>query len=158
MADEEVTVAAPLFDRLVDLEPRSRREARPFRALDRRGLRESVRRELERLLNTRSSLPASRLAERELTVIDYGVPDFVDQTPKNPTDRARIAKILERTIAAFEPRLREVRVEIGDLRDEKQALWVKVDALLVVDEVREPISFPAVIRRGAGESEVDAAS
>lgn len=158
MMDEEVNVGAPLFDRLVDLEPGSRSEARPFRAFDKAGLRESVRRELERLLNTRSSLPAERLAGRPLTVIDYGVPDFVDHTPKNPTDRARIAAVLERTIAAFEPRLREVKVEIGDLRGEDQALWVKVDAQLVCESVREPISFPAIIRRQPGASEVDPGS
>lgn len=157
MASEEINVRAPLFDRLVDPPPFDRsagREHRPFRTLDRQELRESVRRELQRLFNSRAAAPVSRLEERELTVIDYGVPDFATLSLKNPLDRERMAAILVRTVTAFEPRLREVRVEVRELEGEKAAMWATVDGMLVFDSVREPISFPAILRPALGASEV----
>src|ERR1700760_3085548 len=43
----------PLFDRLIDEERHISHEPTPFRTLDRQGVRDSLRRELERLLATR---------------------------------------------------------------------------------------------------------
>lgn len=147
---------APLFDRLVDLSPGVRRELRPFRTLDRAGLRESVRRELERLFSTRCPLPADRLAERERTVIDYGVPDLSVLGPARYLDRDRLASILREAIAAYEPRLSQVRVTVAEAGDDRERLRARIEAVLVVDGVPESVAFDTALHGGAAEVEVAA--
>jgi len=151
----ETHVRAPLFDRLVDLDPHTPGEPRPLRTLDRRRLRESVRRELERLLNTRSSLPVHRLAQRQdLTVLEYGIPDLSAFSAGSPDDRARVAAVVARAVAAFEPRLRQVSVAVLELDDHQRSLSLRIDATLVAAEVAEPISFPTLFTLKSGEAEV----
>lgn len=154
MAERPQPTRAPLFDRLVDREPWKVREAPPRRTLDRKGLRESVRRELERLFNTRSPLPASRLAEmapEDRTVADYGIPDPASFAPANPEDRREIAELLRRSVAAYEPRLQHVVVEARTLPDQPERLIFALGGALLIDGVPEPVTFPVVFRRGRGE-------
>src|SRR5579864_6435199 len=100
---------ALLFDRLVDLEPQTQKEIRPLRVLDKKGLKDSVRRELGRLLNTRRPIPlAPHLEER--TVINYGIPDFSSLSPHSDNDRKRLEFWMQEAIKNFEPRLVNVKV------------------------------------------------
>jgi len=153
MREERIEVRMPLFDRLVDRDPTLRRELRPLRTLDRGGLRESVRRELERLLNTRSSLPADRLAARERSSIDYGVPDFSMFSAASFADRQRLAEIVRRAIAAYEPRLAGVRVHLEIPRDDFR-LFGRIEAVLLTGRVPEPVHFDTVLQLGEGEAAV----
>src|ERR1051325_5709685 len=98
MADRSPQVRMPLFDRLVDRDRFLSRELVQMRTLDRRGVRESVRRELEQLFNTRCPIPAHRLGSRPRTVIDYGIPDFSTFSARNFDDRKRIAEILRKAV------------------------------------------------------------
>ncbi|MFL6237136.1 MAG: type VI secretion system baseplate subunit TssE [Thermoanaerobaculia bacterium] len=151
----ETHVPAPLFDRLVDREPQVPAEPRPLRTLDPRGLRESVRRELERMLNTRSSLPVDRLAEREeLTVLEYGIPDLSAFSAANEDDQRLLTQLVARAVAAFEPRLRGVRVAFERLEDGQRSLRLRIDAELMRDEVAEPVSFPTLFGLKTGTVEV----
>src|SRR5262245_10797544 len=98
---------APLFDRLVDPSSRSA-QGRPFATvLDRDALKESVRTELSRLLNTRSAIPVHSAQEPQ-TAIDYGIPDFSSLSPSSTEDQNRIAQCVSRAIQTFEPRLKQV--------------------------------------------------
>jgi type VI secretion system lysozyme-like protein len=142
---------ALLFERLAGGDPPAAREgARPFRVHETSALRESVRRELSRLLNTRSS---ASLGSRggEMSVLDYGVPDFTALSAQSGDDRARLSAALAQAVAAFEPRLRDVRVVVQGLRPDDRALILRLDALLVVGEHSEPVSFPLLARAGTGE-------
>ncbi len=147
-------VRAPLFDRLVDLDPKLRRELKPRRTLDRGELRKSVRRELVRLLNTRCPLPARRLEGRERTVIDYGIPDFGSFSPRNQADRERLARVIAETIESYEPRLHRVRVELSPSAAQVGRLEGLIHADLVVDDVAEPISFPTLFQNESGAFEL----
>jgi type VI secretion system protein ImpF len=73
-------------------------------------LRASIERDLARLLNTRSRLTFDLFAEREGTVLDYGVPDFTERSLQSGADRNAIAAAVARAIALFEPRLANVSV------------------------------------------------
>ncbi len=126
-------VRMPLFDRLVDRDPRLRHEARPLRTLRRPDLRKSVQRELERLLNARVQLPQAELEARERTVIDYGVPDFGTFSAKNEDHRRRLAEILARTIEIYEPRLRDVTIHLDVSPTSADTLVGRIDADLVVE-------------------------
>ena len=142
---------APLFDRLTDFDPKSQTESRPFRTLNRAELRASVLRELGRLLNTRCSVPMQLLYDRERSIIDYGIPSFSHLVPQSGDDQKRLAWVLSRTIAAFEPRLKEIRVAVTPDPTNARFLLVQVEAYLAVGAVTEPVSFPAVIHPKTGE-------
>ena len=90
------------------------RQARPARrtagdesgqGLSADGVEASVERELHRLLNSRSRISLSDFAQAELTVLDYGIPDYTALSARSDTDRTRIARAIELAIQRFEPRL-----------------------------------------------------
>jgi type VI secretion system protein ImpF len=76
-------------------------------------LRESVARDLGRLLNTRSRLTFDAFHAAEGSVIDYGVPDFSAHSLRSGSDRDAIAAAIQRAIALFEPRLTNVSVSFA---------------------------------------------
>lgn len=149
MGERDINVRAPLFDRLIEGEEGAR-----SRTLDRGGLKESVRRELERLFNTRSSLPAAELEARPRTVIDYGIPDFSHLSPQNPEDRARLVATLTKAVEAYEPRLRHVRIKIEDMNWEEHSMRILMEAELVEDPVGETISFESLVPLKRGTARV----
>jgi type VI secretion system protein ImpF len=148
---------ALLFERLTDAEPRSRKEeAQPFRVNDVRALKESVRRELGRLLNTRRhARSGSGAGEDGLTVLDYGLPDFSPLSASSGDDQNRLAAEVAAAIAAFEPRLSGVRVRVERLHGEDRALLLRVEGHLAVGSLSEPVSFPVLVRVKSGEALVD---
>lgn len=154
MPGPDACARVPLFDRLVDEHPDQPDLPRPLRTLDRAGLLESVRRELERLLSSRSPLPAHRLAGRELTVIDYGLPDLADFAAADPEDHRRLAALVERTVTAFEPRLTEVRVRVERPLPERRSLLLALEGVLASGRPGEPVSFPMVLGLAGGGVEV----
>lgn len=153
-----------LFDRLIDRaeldEPKmpvryvkdERERARHM--LNREQLKASVQRELERLLNTRCSIPLDQLGEEERSVVNYGIPDFSSLSPDNVDDLALIASIVGQTISAFEPRLRHVRVDVGKVSRAESALWLNINADLVVGSFIEPVEFPVTVNSKNGTVEM----
>lgn len=146
----------PLFDRLVDRSPKLRHEVRPARTLDRQGLRESVRRELERLLNTRCPFPAHRLADRPRSVIDYGLPELTGFSANRVEDRDRLAELIRRAVEAFEPRLAGVRVRLEPVPGDSLSLMGSLEGLLKFDGVTEPVSFHTAVETRSGKVELHA--
>jgi type VI secretion system lysozyme-like protein len=128
---DDLNVRTPLFGRLTGGE----------RTLDRQGLRDSVRGELELLFNTRSSFPSRRVPGAPLTVIDYGIPPLTDYAARNSDHQTELAAALRTAIEAFEPRLASVRVLVIPPEEDTIALTVTIQADLVIDSVREPVSF-----------------
>jgi type VI secretion system protein ImpF len=149
-----VGARALLFDRLVDLPPGSDDREQRLRILNREQLKASVQRELGRLLNTRCYLPLHRLGEEERSVVNYGMPDFSSLSPQNADDRALIASIVGQTIAAFEPRLRQVNVAVSEVENAESSLWLSINAELVVGVFAEPVSFPVLLNSKNGVAEL----
>ncbi|MFO0762724.1 MAG: type VI secretion system baseplate subunit TssE [Byssovorax sp.] len=140
----------PLFDRLVDEAPKQRQpESTPARTLDLEELKVSVAKELETLLSTRCTVSGDVALSRPRTILDYGMPDL-DQGGKTivSEDRMRLIRLIRETIEAFEPRLRNLSVEVEQDQDERTRLLVNIDGLLLIEDVREPISFQMPL--GAG--------
>lgn len=155
MPERKPQLRASLIDRLVDETPRRRREARPLRTQRIEELRAAVRRDLSWLMNTRTPLPGPEYDRRELTVIDYGIPDFGGVSPESPSDRRRMAGRIARAIAAFEPRLQAVRVTIAPRMRGERALSARIEAMLVVETVREPVAFETVFQQTTGTVAID---
>ena len=153
MTDRPFAVRMPLFDRLVDRDRFLRRDLVQVRTIDRRGVRESVRRELEQLFNTRCPIPAHLLPSRTRTVIDYGIPDFSTFSARNPFDRTRLAEVLRQAIGVYEPRLANARVEIEAAGNDFELTGI-ITADLVVDGVHEPVLFTTALQVKEGIVEV----
>lgn len=108
-------------------------------------LRQSVAYELQDLLNTR--LPPRRweaISEPQ-TVIDYGIPDFSSLSAASETDRRKIAEVVAGKIAAFEPRLSQVRLQFQPDDTELSRLCGSIDANLTLESLVQPVSFPLSI-------------
>ncbi|HEX8430046.1 MAG TPA: type VI secretion system baseplate subunit TssE [Longimicrobium sp.] len=135
---------ALLFERLEDRDPWSS-EARPFRVHDRDGLRESVAREVSRILNTRCGLRPADLVGRERTVLEYGLPDWSPEHGRDAGACAVLEAEARRAIEAYEPRLREVRVKAEPVVGRERELRLTVQAVLDAGGAREPVSFPVML-------------
>jgi len=139
-----------LFDRLLGLPERGSGKASASQAqrLTIEELKDTVARDLEALLNTRSSLPDDALAawpECAHSLVTYGLGDFADRCLSSPSDRAAICASIEKTIACHEPRLRKVcaNLELGG--DSVNRLNFSITAVLVASVSQEPVNFDAVL-------------
>lgn len=132
----------PLLERLIDQNRFESREAQPMRVLDVPGLRESVQRELSRLLNTRRPAPPRQPVESPgRTTISYGVNDFSSVSSDSGADLLKLADDLQATVTAFEPRLQSPIIKLErDMKTPGRALGI-IEGHLAVGTVREPVSF-----------------
>lgn len=138
----------PLFERLIDEQPHEPGEPNPLRVHGREELRESVRREVATLLNTRC--PARE--DRNGSVIDYGIPDFSWMSAASGDDRRELADTIARKVAAFEPRLRQIRVTLERDAADPRAVVGILEGVLMVESIREPVSFPLLIHNKVGRA------
>jgi len=111
--------------------------------------KQSITRDLEALLNTRSALLPSRLVpypEVAASVLNYGLIDFAGMCMSSHADQWRICEAVRSAITCHEPRLSKVSVT---LRPGKNAIN-RVD-FVISAQVRnagagEPLHFNAVFR------------
>src|ERR1700675_4615965 len=103
----ETTITVSGLDRLIYAEPENRMENPLSRAQSVRLLKNSVRRDLEWLLNTRriADLPDESLKEVNRSTYTYGLPDLSSVSVGSSGDRNRLVRNLLATINLFEPRL-----------------------------------------------------
>ena len=112
-------------------------------------LKDSVARDLESLLNARTTVNESHAAqypEAMRSIVSYGLNDFAGMSLASIHDRARICRAIELAIARHEPRLREVQVTLELSRHSINALFFSIKALLVVRPAQEPVSFDAMLQ------------
>jgi type VI secretion system protein ImpF len=131
----------PLFDRLSDNDPSTPSEPHPFRMLDAPGLRASVAVELERLLNTRLSVPIEKLLARERSTIDYGIPDLSHYWPHDSDGISDLERQIEQAITVFEPRLLAPRARVVRAPEQRDAIIVEVAGRLAMGTIMEPVAF-----------------
>lgn len=141
-------VRAPLFDRLaasMDGVAEGADGRRAPRVLDRAGVLASIGRELNRLLNTRTPLDANALGRRPRGALDYGLPDLSLFWPFDTDSQTRLAGLIAETVAAFEPRLRNPRVTVERVGNERSRLRAIVSGGFGLDGMVEPVSFPILL-------------
>ncbi len=146
------TVRESVLDRLLDDEPDLRQHDPPPRM---RGattrLFQAVRRDLEWLLSTRLTWVDEKLLAYEhasRSVAAYGLQDFSHESAADFDSRLRLKRAIEESIARFEPRLTRVVVTPEPPVPHERALRFRIDAVLRVDPLREPISFDTVVEAG----------
>ena len=112
-----------------------------------RGLKESVVRDLESLLNTRNTydgLP-SAVVEAGRSVLTYGVPDFSALNISSELDRETLCAALQRAITSFEPRLTDVSAVLLTAPGTERSICVRVEGRLRLDPDIELVSFDIVM-------------
>lgn len=145
MNDGQGNLRATLLDRLIDEEPEVSFEPVQYRLLDMRQIRALVIRDLENLLNTRRTIhaPPDEFTELNRSVLVYGLRDFTSQNTKSTVLRKALRQDIERTVARFEPRLRNVKIHLeGD--QSGTSLRFRINALLVIEPETEPVQFDTV--------------
>jgi type VI secretion system protein ImpF len=156
--DHSVRVKLSVFDRLLDFEPENLSEQRPSRAESVRRYKASVQRDLEELLNARSTgnlLPVE-YAEVRRSVLTYGLPDMSSLNVSSVSDRTVLRDLIENAVRTFEPRLKAVSVTLVPREPNERSLRFRVDAKLILDPEPEPISFNMVMQLNNQEYEVKA--
>ncbi len=144
-------VRAPLFDRLAASSGTD--GPQDPRLLNRDGLLASIRRELERLLNTRTPLAADQLGLRPRGTLDYGLPDLSLFWPFDADSETRLVGLMTSTVAAFEPRLLRPSVTLERVGNERSRLRARVSGAIALDDVVESVSFPILLTDSAGDGD-----
>jgi type VI secretion system protein ImpF len=145
-------IRAPFLMRVLDNEPEEEWEDPPLRAISKSQFKQSVIKDLECLLNTRTSFPENVANEVDISVIHFGIPDFCSYSPVDPLDQKLLAKRIERCIAVHEPRLHHVKVKINSAITDK--ILLGIEAILFMDSVNEPVSFMTAYNHTTGTWEV----
>lgn len=112
-------------------------------------LKDSVAKDLESLLNARTTFDESlgeSFPEAVRSVATYGLVDFAGMSLASIHDRATICRSLEAAISRHEPRLTNVQVSLEIDRHSINSLMFSIKALLVVRPAREPVSFDALLQ------------
>jgi type VI secretion system protein ImpF len=149
----ETTITVSVLDRLIDVEPGNRMENPLSRSQSVRLLKSSVRRDLEWLLNSRRICdpPDEGLKELNKSTYVYGLPDLSTLTMAASGDRNKLVRQILATINLFEPRLANVRLVLVETPDSaKKDVRLRVEAMLRMDPVPEPITFDTVIELKSG--------
>jgi type VI secretion system protein ImpF len=154
--DNEIRVTPSVLDRLLDFEPKATQEALKSRSRSLRELKQSVRRDLEWLLNSRC-FPEDidpKLEEVYKSVAVYGLPDFTGVSAKNQHEQKRLTAAMETAIKNFEPRLIGLSVTLEPVSHTDKALNFRIEARLDIEPTPEPIAFDTILQLGSGEFEV----
>jgi type VI secretion system protein ImpF len=141
-----------VIDRLIDRDPGNRNEAQSARAQSLKELKDSVRRDLEWLLNTRRTPDEPPPSAKELwrSVYCYGLSDITGMALKSSEDQAHLTRMVESAIAAFEPRLQNVTVSMLPTNPGSRMLRFHIEALLRTDPAPARVSFDTTLELTSG--------
>ncbi|MGF1732352.1 type VI secretion system baseplate subunit TssE [Photobacterium kasasachensis] len=139
-------VLPSLLDRLLDDAPEQQEErARQFTLRD---LRQSVRHDLENLLNAKVHWHVwpKWYSELDRSLFAYGLPDFSAMPLSSLDGRQRLCRIIEETIRNFEPRFADVTVTVvGDEQPVDRILRLRIHAFFHASPEPEEVTFDSEV-------------
>ena len=141
---DDVPLLASVLERVLDERPDLRHDPVRNRAQTLLTLRNAVRRDLEALLNCRVRCisPPENLDELQVSLVEYGVPDFLSANAGSDEAREGFRRAVERAIRRFEPRFKTVKVELAeDPAQIDRSLRLRIHALMYAEPAPEHISF-----------------
>jgi type VI secretion system protein ImpF len=134
----------PLRSSLLDRLIRDPARTGPQRGQTIREIRESIRRDLEDLLNTRWRCvrPEEDLEELRHSLVDYGIPDFTGAGVASPESQDEFVRVIQKAIEDHEPRFRSVAVKLLRSPDPvDRTLRFRIDATIRAEPSPEPVVF-----------------
>ncbi|EKO3564633.1 type VI secretion system baseplate subunit TssE [Vibrio metschnikovii] len=136
----ESNIMPSLLDKLIDYDPDSSYDK--LFPLTRHALMDSIRMDLEALLNSRISWLAmpDELGEIHNSILRYGLPDF-SSMPFSSTDGQQIlCSLVQKTIVQFEPRLSYVTVNIAEDKNPlDRILKLRIRAICIIDNTEQEL-------------------
>lgn len=153
MNQKRQNIQVSILDRLIDLEPGVSHEPVQRRLLNFEQGKASVIRDLENLLNTKRQILPVPAAYKEVnnSLFVYGLRDFTSQNPKSLPVKQKLRQDIEKTISRFEPRLRNVTVQVDLPTQNERNIRFRIIGLLVLDPLAEPITFDTYFDINRGE-------
>ena len=159
----EIQLHPSLLDRLLDDHPEDSREPawRDVQVI--RVLKASLCRDLQNLLNAHRLLATipEVYSELKTSLLNYGLPDLQSMEVREDHDLGLLCRLIEESIQAFEPRLQGVRVRpVIDAEGKKpidRRVRFEIEAVLVVEPLREPVLFSSSLDVASGEFAVEGA-
>jgi len=135
----------PLFDRLVDedVDASSEIEARRFISLDE--LKESITKDLTFLLNTKISPFWVEYSKTMKIPFSYGINSTAPSSAETVFEIQDLEERIRQTIADFEPRLKNVQIQILTMGVTPGNADVLIDADVIAGNLRVPLSFSIVM-------------
>lgn len=106
-------------------------------------LKQSLRLDLTRLFNVRNGLTIDEFLTGAPTSLDYGLPDTLHLSAQSATDLLRWRQVIERAIALYEPRLRQVAVRVTPSIHWPTMAWVEIAATASLGSERVQFDFEA---------------
>lgn len=138
-----------LLEKLLDEAPRAKPGGNVFKSISLEEYKESVARDLEGLLNSRSAFSEEDLSDYpncRQSLMTYGLCDFSSMSLANAYDRAAICRSLEQAIARHERRLHGVQVKLDSDTHMGTGLHFTIHGLLDLHPAREAVSFDAMLQ------------
>lgn len=157
----EIQLLPSLLDRLLDDHPEEGREPAWREVHVIRLLKAGLCRDLQNLLNARRVLSVipEEYAALQSSLLNYGLPDLQSMEVREDHDLGRLCRLIEETIQTFEPRLQGVRVRpVVDEEDKTpidRRVRFQIEAVLVVEPLREPVLFSSSLDVASGEFAVE---
>jgi type VI secretion system protein ImpF len=147
-ADKKNKLRPSILDRLLDNNPGSNVEADQDQHQRLKELRNSVRRDLGNLLNTRLRIvePGDEYKELKVSILNYGLPDLATLNVADKVKRKQFIGQLEALLVEFEPRFKSVAVNYQENADSlDRSLRFRIDAVLYADPSPEVVVFDSVL-------------
>jgi len=153
MKPDQLNLRASILDRLVDDDPGSPhgpvRDSLPSIS----HIKAAVIRDLENLLNTKRQVTPSPAVYREVnnSLFAYGLKDYTALNPGSISVKQQLRQDIEKTISRFEPRLKNVSVQVDAPDQKDRNLRFRITALLRVEPITEPVAFDTYFDISRGE-------
>jgi type VI secretion system protein ImpF len=142
--DKKKKLKMPVLDCLLDDSPESTSESAQSANMLLDTLKESVRRDLESVFNTRQCCisPPAELPTLSASLLNYGLPDLATINLESSAAVQDFCSQVEATIANFEPRIKSVKVHSSQGLDANDKCFrFRVEAVLHASPSHETIIF-----------------
>ena len=138
-----MNIQTSILDRLIDREPEVSRETVHSQLADIRAVKQSVIRDMENLLNTRRKIFPVPEEFREVnnSLFVYGLPDFSSLNPRSPQVKQMLRRDVEKTVARFERRLKNIKVQLEMSDKMEQRIRFRITGILHMEPLIEPVTF-----------------
>ncbi len=155
---EHSKIRLSLLDRLIDNQPDVSKEAPMDDAEKLRIIQQSVRRDLESLLNTRYRCVSwpPEFDEIDDSLINYGIPDFTASSLNAAGDSDVLVNAIKKAITLFEPRL--VDVKVTPVRNEHyfdRTFRFRIEGMLVVEDGRHRVKYDSSMESATGQFDIE---
>lgn len=145
-----------LLDRLTNFDPTAEADPPRSKIQDFHEVKESLRRDLTNLLNTRwvcrTWPPELRMLED--TVRNYGIPDFTGINMGDPKNQERLSKDIRRAIELFEPRLSDTRIKPSEVGLDRM-LQLRIEGMLHAKPFPQEVAFDAELDIKSAQFELE---